>query len=68
MKETLKMINIRDKIIDIIARIVEQWIAQGDFRIGGYVIRKSEVLDRLHLHDFERVIANEVTEEADANN
>lgn len=57
------MINIRDKIIDLIARIVEQWIAQGDFHLGGYVIRKSEVLDRLHLHDFERVIANEVTKD-----
>lgn len=58
------MINIRDKIIDLIARIVEQWIAQDDFRLGGYVIRKSEVLDRLHLHDFERVVADEVTKNA----
>lgn len=58
------MINIRDKIIDIIARIIQQWIAQGDFHLGGYVIRKSEVLDRLHLHDFERVIADEVAENA----
>lgn len=64
------MINIREKLIDLIARIIEQWIAQGDFRVGGYVIRRGDVVERLHLRDIENlVVANDVMEsEMDENN
>lgn len=62
------MINIREKIIDIIARIIEQWIELGDFKFGGYVIPRGEVIERLHLRDIETlVVADDVTEEANAN-
>ena len=63
------MINIREKIADIVARIISQWVSPADeIKVGVYNFTRGEIVERLHLWDVEMlVVADEVTEEANAN-
>lgn len=65
----IKQLKHRDKMLDCISRIVEQWIWGGDFKISHYEFKRSEIVERLHLRDIETlVVADEVMEENNANN
>lgn len=58
------MINIREKIADIIARIISQWVSPvEEIKVGVYTFTRGEIVERLHLRDIETlVVADEVAE------
>lgn len=58
IKAKKKQQSYRDKIIDCAAKIVQQWIDMGDFKIGGYQITRGEVVERLQLSSFEKLTAS----------
>lgn len=59
----------KEKIADIVARIISQWVLPGDeIKVGTYTFTRGEIVERLHLRDIETlVVADGVTEETDAN-
>lgn len=59
MKETT---NLRAKVQDTIVRIIEQWLAGGNIKVGQYKFQRSEIalridLDRINSSDFEKIVA-----------
>lgn len=43
----------RERLKACIARVLEQWLAQGDFKIGAYKFKRDEILDAI---DFEKIV------------
>ena len=60
----------KEKIADIVARIISQWVSPvEEIKVGVCTFTRGEIVERLHLRDIETlVVADEVTEETDANN
>lgn len=58
----------KEKIADIVARIISQWVLPTDeIKVGVYTFTRGEIVERLHLRDIETlVVADEVTEKDDA--
>lgn len=49
----------RDRLLDCVANIITQWITPGDdFKIGGYRIKRGEIVERLRLMSFENLEAS----------
>jgi hypothetical protein len=44
----------RERLKTCIARVLEQWLAQGDFKVGAYKFKRSEILDAI---DFEKIVS-----------
>lgn len=57
----------KEKIADIVARIISQWVSPvEEIKIGVYTFTRGEIVERLHLRDIETlVVADEVTEGQD---
>lgn len=55
----------KEKIADIVARIISQWVSPGDkIKVGVYTFTRGEIVERLHLRDIETlVVADEAGKE-----
>lgn len=56
MIENKKQKARRDRALDHIAHLIEQWIGMGGFEFGGYKFKRGEVVERLRLLSFEKCI------------